>query len=76
MSKYRQKLINFFNRYKVLNGCSICSQHPPHYLLCFHHTVQAKDNIKVSNLIYSGYSIREILKEIEKYKVRSFYDAQ
>jgi len=56
------------NKYKKERGCSICGITDPRCLE-FHHKDSTKKEAYISKLVNSGYSTREIMKEIKKCSV-------
>jgi hypothetical protein len=61
----------FILKYKYERGCDICGYNKYPEEICFFH--KDENNRKISDLIKSAYSIKEIQKEIAKCKLLCRY---
>ncbi len=62
---YSERNQAFVNQYKRERGCLICSEAEP-AALDFHHLIAEDKESAVSSMIYSGLSVKTLLKEINK----------
>lgn len=61
----KNKNIVWFDEYKKTIMCAKCGENHP-ACLDFHHTDPAKKEFNVSSIIYGTYSVKTIMKEINK----------
>lgn len=67
---YKTKIVNekteWIKRYKEKKGCSKCNKKMPGVCLDFHHVNKSGKFIEISNMIDRHYSLKSIIKEVEK----------
>lgn len=61
----KNEIRKWFSDYKKNLKCSMCKENHP-ATLDFHHKNGKEKEMSITKLVYEGYSIEKILKEIEK----------
>ena len=65
VKKRKNKIKKWFEDYKLRLCCSKCSENHP-ATLDFHHKFRKNKEMDVAKMVYEGYSIERIKKELKK----------
>lgn len=69
MRKNRNKSMKFkFDEFKKTQKCAVCGETRP-YVLDFHHINPEDKSHSISDMVSTGYSLKAIMKEVEKCEV-------
>lgn len=64
----KKKIIAWFEEYKKNLSCEICGENHP-AVLDFHHKISSTKESEIPFLVYNGYSLEKIKREIVKCQV-------